>query len=163
MAADSADAKGKTKGGSTKGVLVELVLVTLIAVGAGAALSFLNPPAPDSASASAQGSASTEKTCVPLQSNLLDLPPIVTNLGAPADVWVRVEASIVFDPKSTQHPEVLAAEIAGDELAFLRTLSLAQLEGPIGLENVRQDLTDRASVRSGGKVSELVIRTLVLQ
>jgi len=100
---------------------------------------------------------------VPQQSNLLDLPPIVTNLAAPTDIWVRVEASIVFDPKSTLHPEVLAAEIAGDELAFLRTLSLAQLEGPIGLENVRQDLADRASVRSGGKIAELVIRTLVLQ
>ena len=163
MAADSSDAKGKKNGASVKSIVIEVVLVTLLAAGAGAALSLLNPPPVDTAGAPAQNGSSSEKACLPQQSNLLDLPPIVTNLGAPADVWVRVEASIVFDPKSTLHPEVLAAEIAGDELAFLRTLSLAQLEGPIGLENVRQDLTDRASVRSGGKVSELVIRTLVLQ
>ena len=76
---------------------------------------------------------------------------------------MRVEASIVFDAKTTPHPEIIAAEIATDELAYLRTIGLAQLEGPIGLENIRQDLDDRAVARSGGKVSELILRTLVVQ
>ena len=74
-----------------------------------------------------------------------------------------MEASIIFDAKATQHPEIMAAEIATDELAYLRTIALTQLQGPIGLENIRQDLTDRAVVRSGGKVTELVLRTLVVQ
>ncbi len=74
----------------------------------------------------------------------------MTNIGAPADVWVRVEASIVFDAKTTPHPEILAAEIATDELAYLRTIAIAQLEGPIGLENIRQDL-DRPRARAFGR------------
>ena len=57
----------------------------------------------------------------------------------------------------------MAAEIATDELAYLRTISVNQLEGPIGLQNIRQDLTDRAVVRSGGKVTEMILKTLVLQ
>ncbi len=42
-------------------------------------------------------------------------------------------------------------------------MSLKQLEGPIGLQNIRQDLNERAAIRTGGKVRELVIRTLVVQ
>ena len=69
----------------------------------------------------------------------------------------------MFDPKTTQHADVIAAEIATDELAYLRTLTVAELQGPIGLENIRQDLRDRAMVRSQGKVTDLLLKTLVLQ
>jgi flagellar FliL protein len=102
-------------------------------------------------------------TCGSGATNIVDMPPIVTNIGAPADTWVRLEGSIVFDGKALAHPEIVAAEIAADELAYLRTVSVSQLQGPIGLENIRQDLTDRAVTRSGGKVTELLLKTLVLQ
>ena len=94
---------------------------------------------------------------------MIDMPPIVTNIASPADTWVRLEASIVFDAKALQHPEVVAAEIATDELAYLRTVSISELQGPVGLDNIRQDLRDRAFVRSSGKVTDLLLKTLVLQ
>ncbi|MBV9909688.1 MAG: flagellar basal body-associated FliL family protein, partial [Hyphomicrobiales bacterium] len=75
----------------------------------------------------------------------------------------RLEGSIIFDPKSLAHPEAVAGQIGDDVLAYLRTVSLRQLEGPIGLENIRQDLNERAATRSGGKVRAFVIRTLVVQ
>ena len=75
----------------------------------------------------------------------------------------RLEGSIVFDPKTLSHPEAMAGQIGDDVLAYLRTVSLHQLEGPIGLENIRQDLNERAATRSGGKVQAFVIRTLVVQ
>lgn len=152
------------KGASLKGMIAQMLVLTVIAVGFGALLAVLNPPpadAPGSGGLATKAAGGAE--CASSTANLIDLPPIVTNIGAPADVWVRVEASIVFDAKSTPHPEILAAEIATDELAYLRTIAMTQLEGPIGLENIRQDLTDRARVRSEGKVSELVLRTLVVQ
>ena len=96
-------------------------------------------------------------------STLYDLPPVITNLGSPQDTWVRFEGSIVFDPKTLPHPEAVAGEIGDDFLAYLRTVSLKQLEGPIGLQNIREDLKERAATRSGGRVRELVIRTLVVQ
>ena len=96
-------------------------------------------------------------------STIVDLPPIVTNLGAPQDTWVRLEGSIIFDPKTLPHPEAVAGQIGDDVLAYLRTVSLDQLEGPIGLENIRQDLNERAAARSSGKVQAFVIRTLVVQ
>ena len=155
------DKDAKTAGGaSLMSTMVEILLVTLIAAGAGVGFAMLGPPP---ASPTQDAKPVNAAVCGPPGVNLLDLPPVVTNIGSPTDTWVRMEASIVFDAKSTPHPEIMAAEIATDELAYLRTIALTQLQGPIGLENIRQDLTDRAVVRSGGKVTELVLRTLVVQ
>jgi flagellar FliL protein len=157
----------KGKGFSVVGLIVEVLAVTLIAGGAGAGYAYMNAsPEPTQTEGPKSGEKTGEKAAsVACASgpDLVDLPPIVTNIGAPADVWVRVEASIVIDGKTTPHPEILAAEIATDELAYLRTLTVGQIEGPIGLENIRQDLADRAVVRSNGKVTELILKTLVLQ
>jgi flagellar FliL protein len=136
-----------------------MAMVIGLAVCAGAAFEALRPvPAagPDKPAETA-ASAPVETATV------VDLPPIVTNLGAPQDTWVRLEGSIIFDPKTLAHPEAVAGQIGDDVLAYLRTVSLHQLEGPIGLENIRQDLNERAATRSGGKVRAFVIRTLVVQ
>jgi flagellar FliL protein len=153
---------------SLKKTIVEFLIVALIAAGGGALLAMLNPPPATSAEKMAANAAATaalakDPVCATGSSNILDLPPVVTNLGAPADAFIRVEASIVFDAKTMPHPEILAAEIATDELAYLRTLSLPEIQGPIGLANLRQDLSDRAVTRSGGKISEFILRTLVVQ
>lgn len=155
--------------------LIEWIVATLIAAGAGVALAAMAPPPPPEKTTTEKGppgKLSAEKkegektavaACIPGGPGIIDLPPIVTNIANPPDTWVRLEASIVFDPKTLPHPEVIAAEIATDELAYLRTVSVTDLQGPIGLENIRQDLRDRAMVRSGGKIDELLLKTLVLQ
>jgi flagellar FliL protein len=48
-------------------------------------------------------------------------------------------------------------------MAYLRTLHLPQLEGASGLQALREDLAERVRLRSGGKVREFVIETLVVQ
>jgi flagellar FliL protein len=136
-----------------------MAMVIGLAACAGAAFEVLRPasaPGPDKP-IETPASAAVETATV------VDLPPIVTNLGAPQDTWVRLEGSIIFDSKTLAHPEALAGQIGDDVLAYLRTVSLHQLEGPIGLENIRQDLNERAATRSGGKVRAFVIRTLVVQ
>jgi flagellar FliL protein len=96
-------------------------------------------------------------------SNMLELPTIVVNLTEPADTWVRIRAAIVFEDKAIAKPEVLAAEIAEDILGFMKTLSVAQIGGPSGLMHLREDLNERAVIRSDGKVRELIIENLVVQ
>ena len=165
----SSPAQAPAQGFSLTRTLLELAIVTAMAIGAGALLATLLTPPPPKAEAAAQkdgpdhNGGAANKDCARPGVALVDLPPIVTNIGTPTDVWARVEASIVLDGKTIEHPEILAGEIASDELAYLRTLNIAQVEGPIGLENVRQDLADRAYVRSNGKVSEFILKTLVLQ
>jgi len=147
-------------------MLIEWLLVTLIAAGAGFGLTAMQPPPPPDKEEklSSKMPDSVEKTsaCLPGPS-VVEMPPIVTNIASPPDTWVRLEASIVVDPKALPKADVVAAEIAADELAYLRTLSVNELQGPIGLENIRQDLRDRAAVRSQGKVVDLLLKTLVLQ
>ena len=156
---DSALAQGVAARKSLRGSAIELAFVIGLAASAGAAFEMwrparqLGPDRPTESPASAPTQPST----------IVDLPPIVTNLGTPQDTWVRLEGAIIVDPKTLPHPEAVAGQIGDDILAYLRTVSLRQLEGPIGLENIRQDLNDRAAIRSGGKVRAFVIRTLVVQ
>jgi flagellar FliL protein len=156
---DTALPKAAAKG-SLKGSLIELAIVVALGACAGAAFEALRAGAPPRADGRAESSASAPP---PQPSTIVDLPPIVTNLGAPQDTWVRLEGSIIFDPRTMPHPEAVAGQIGDDILAYLRTVSLRQLEGPIGLENIREDLSERAAIRSDGKVRGFVIRTLVVQ
>ncbi len=57
----------------------------------------------------------------------------------------------------------LAALIQEDVHAYLRTLSLKDLEGAGNLAYLRDDLTERAAIRSGGRVKEFVILSLVVE
>ena len=91
------------------------------------------------------------------------LDAVVTNLASPSSTWVRLEASMVFKNGALKNPEVTGAEIRQDMLAYLRTVNIAQLEGPSALQHLLEDLDERAAVRTNGSVSELVIQTLVLQ
>jgi flagellar protein FliL len=97
------------------------------------------------------------------ETSLRELPPVIANLAEPGDTWVRVQASIVFDGKAVPKPDLVAAEISEDILGFIRTLTLAQIGGASGLQHVREDLNERASIRSKGLVRELIIQTLVVQ
>ncbi len=134
---------GPKKKSSVVSKLIEWLVVTLIALGAGAALTAMNPPsAPPSQAASDRApssklsqerrpaqAAQAAVVCGPGGPSMVDMPPIVTNIANPTDTWVRLEASIVFDPKALPHPDVVAAEIATDELAYLRTVSLGRIAG----------------------------------
>ncbi len=95
-------------------------------------------------------------------SRLYRLKPIVTNLTEPADVWLRLDAAIVFEDEMP-NSEVVSAEISEDILAFLKTLKVGQLEGSTQLQHLREDLRDRVAIRSGGDVKDLIIESLVVQ
>jgi flagellar FliL protein len=57
----------------------------------------------------------------------------------------------------------LAASITEDTVAYLRTLSLPLIEGSSGLLHFREDLNDRVRIRSGGKVRDLIIHTMIVE
>lgn len=91
------------------------------------------------------------------------LPSVVAPLKSPAEVWVRFEGSIVVDAMPAQEASLLATRIAADTLAYFSTQSLPDLEGAAGLQGARDDLLERARLRSDGKVRELLVTTLVAQ
>jgi flagellar FliL protein len=48
-------------------------------------------------------------------------------------------------------------------LAYLRTVSLQQIEGPRGFQYLREDLRERVKLRSEGRVNDLLLRTFVIE
>ena len=57
----------------------------------------------------------------------------------------------------------LAASIQGDFAAYLSALSLPQLAGASGLQYLREDLEERAKLRSDGRVEKVIISSLVME
>jgi len=94
------------------------------------------------------------------QPNLVMLPGITTNLAAPSDIWLRLELGLVFEGAPDA---ALADAIHQDLLAFLRTVKLHQVEGASGFQHLKADLEERASIRSEGKVTRVLIRTLLFE
>lgn len=99
----------------------------------------------------------------PVQTKLKELAPIVTNLAAPETSWVRLQAALVYDGEAAALPDILVSEVTADIVAFLRTMSLESIEGADGLRRLHEDLSERAMIRSEGKIRELIIQALVVQ
>ena len=156
-------AKESAASGPSLGQFIMAMIVVTVLAGVVGGVFAPRLAARDPGAKPAQTGEATAEPGAPPKVNLVDLPPIVTNLGSPQETWVRLETSMVFDPAAVKQPETLAAQIANDILAYMRTVSLTQIQGPIGLQNLRQDLNERAAIRSSGAVKELAIRTLVLQ
>ncbi len=95
----------------------------------------------------------------PLRS-IAALEPITTNIATPSDTWVRMELSVVF---SAPPGEDLVRAIHQDFLAYMRTVTLNQIEGASGFQHLKTDLAERARIRSNGLATELMIRTLLFE
>lgn len=104
--------------------------------------------------------ADDEPDVPPVAPQTLTLAPITTNLSYPSDSWVRVEVALVFD---TAPDPVMAETIHQDVMAYMRTVSLQQIEGPRGFQHLREDLSERAAIRSDGQVSNILFRTFLIE
>ena len=91
------------------------------------------------------------------------LSPIVTNLAFPPEMFVRLEVSVAYREDADVDAAVLGPQIAGDITAYMRTLRLTDLEGPSALQYLSEDLNDRARIRSGDRIHELILESLVVQ
>ncbi len=161
---------------SMKQLVIPLVVLTVAAGAGGGALGWrLGAAAPvESGAASSKepahdspghGGGEKAKEAPDPKADLVvkDLAPILTNISGSNVNWARLQASVLFDAKGLPHPEHMLAELAGDIVAYLRTVPMSALEGADGLRRLNEDLDERASVRSEGRVRKVIIQSLVLQ
>lgn len=153
-------AKAKKKGGGLMGVVVPVLVLTLIAGGGGFVVGKQIV-----AKAKAAATPDTKAAEVPTAATtaVRELPPVVANLTAPEGSWVRLQIAIAYSKTDAPQIDMLSTKIADDTLGYLRTLSLAQLQGASGLQHLREDLSERASVRTEGHVKEVMIEMMVIQ
>lgn len=159
---------------SVMSVIIPVLLLTLIAGGGGFAVATILGPnlalaphtevaASDGSHASkpaeeAAGDAHGENTGI-----IRQLAPIVTNLASPKDVWMRIELSIVIKPEAKAEQDLIAVKSSDQILALLRTIDLAQIEGPSGFLHFREDINDLVRESSEHKVAQVLINSMVVE
>jgi len=156
------------KKGSMLGAVIPILVLTAAAGGGGALVgNQIASAARTAAMASATGldGSAARAAASPAASPraLKELVPVVTNLVSPEGASIRLQTAIVYDRTDAAEMDVISREVGDDILAFVRTLSLTQLQGASGLQALRDDLNERAALRSGGKVRELLIEMLVVR
>jgi flagellar FliL protein len=152
--------------------IAAIAVLTLLAAGGGWLVgNLLAPPStekPAEEVATAEAGESGEKgeaaEAVPHISTeangIVLLDPITSNLAYPSDNRIRLEVALMFKGL----PDVkLAEEIHQDILAYMRTVSLQQVQGPRGFQYLREDLQERVDLRSEGRVTNVMFRTFVIE
>ncbi len=152
------DTPSTPKGPSIVALIGVVAVLTLIAAGGGW---FLGGQLGLAEAANPEGEKQATAAEMPTGS-VVPLKPILTNIKIPQDVWIRLEAGVVARPGEKVSDE-LAATVAGDFTAFMRTVNLMQLRGPAGIEYLRTDLQERAVMRSEGKIEKVYIWALVME
>lgn len=167
------EGEGKKKSGL---LVLVIPLVVLTAVGGGGGWVIGNMLAPqvkqaedaakaaEAAAGGHGGEAKKDEEGIPPISTeangVVALEPITTNLAYPSENWIRLEVALMFNGA----PDVQIAEaVHQDIMAYLRTVSLQQVEGPRGFQYLKDDLQERVDLRSEGRVSKVMFRTLVIE
>lgn len=156
----SAESGGKKSTGGLS--ILGLILLSLLAVGSGAGFGTILPglmPSPKKE----QPQTSKAVEAHPPGSQLLPLTPITTNLAHPGATWVRLESMLVANQDVGADGSAMVKRLSEDILGYLRTVSLDQISGPSGFQHLREDLNDRVRIRSEGKISGIVITSLILE
>jgi Flagellar basal body-associated protein len=161
-----ADNKGRVKGLIL--TIAAILLVSIVGAGGGWVVGGMLAPltvdpaeeAAKAAEAAGRDKREKENALATARPTLLPLDPIMTNLSYPSDNWIRIEVSLEF----RDQVDVRLAEVVNEDiLAYLRTVSLQQIEGPRGFQYLREDLVERARLRSEGKVTDVIFRTFVIE
>ncbi|MCR6501045.1 flagellar basal body-associated FliL family protein [Shinella sp. CPCC 101442] len=88
------------------------------------------------------------------------LDPITSNLAYPSENRVRLEVALMFKGVADVK---LAEEVHQDIMAYMRTVTLQQVQGPRGFQYLRDDLQERVDLRSEGRVTNVMFRTFVIE
>lgn len=166
---ENEQAESKKKSSPVVMTIVGVAILTLLGAGGGWLVGGMIAPKIAGAEAAAHApAASAEKgkaaegiEKIAAEANgIVQLDPITTNLAYPSTNWVRLEVALMFKGPV----EVgLAEDIHQDIMAYVRTVSLQQLEGPRGFQYLKDDLQERVDLRSKGRVSKVMFRTFVIE
>ena len=171
-------AKPGSRSGSSLGLLVAVLLLTIAAAGAGLAVGTM-VQLPEIASATTDSMAAAEpapghdsaavadETPSPQadheEMKVVPFPPILTSLAEPQGTWIRLDGSMLLTADSEEKPDILVERAGTQILTYLRTVKLSQIEGPSGLLHLRENLNDTVSVLSGGQIREVLIHSMVVE
>jgi flagellar FliL protein len=92
----------------------------------------------------------------------IPIPSIIVQLKGDPKTNVRLDLSVIA-AHGTPETGALKSEIREDVIAYLEGLSVADIDGVRGFQNLRQQLDDRAKIRGRGSVLGILIGGLILE
>lgn len=160
---DDAPAMGMSGADFIKSIAVAL----LLGIGGGGAFGyFVIPSAP--ASQSKAASAPADKSGAPRTGRFpndaleIGVPSIIVDLKGEPRSRVRLDLSIVA-VHGTSATGTLKNEVREDVIAYLKGLTVADIQGVRGFQNLREQLDDRAKIRGRGAILGLLIGGFVIE
>ncbi|MGZ2482137.1 flagellar FliL protein [Rhizobium pisi] len=166
--ADLDAAAGQTKKSGSLMTIIGIAVLTLVGAGGGWAVGTIVAPSIKGAKEAEQAKDAEAKKKAEeglaristKENNIVQLEPITSNLAYPSENWVRLEVALLFNGP----PDVkISEDIHQDILAYIRTVSLQQIEGPRGFQYLKDDIQERVDLRSKGRVSKVMFRTFVIE
>ena len=163
-------ANANNNSASQPNLVVVILVLTLMGVGCGAGFGiFVLKSKPRGVAATAVKLPEKETAShLPLTSRYpaeaveLALDPIISSIGPNDKTKMRLEASMIVNKSGASSP-FLKKEVTEDIVAFLRSVSMEDISGSRGFQNLREDLDDLAQVRGRGAVYGILISGFVVE
>jgi flagellar protein FliL len=156
----TAEKKSKqASGGGILGAIFVIATITTIAVGAGIGTAWLVQTIKP-----AGNTIEIETPSLTFEPGIVSrsIAPVIASLAGPTKAWIRIEFSVLL-PTDLAVSDHLAGLIAQDALAYVRTVSLNQVDTPFGLAFLREDIEERVKIRTEGRAKGVLFRTLVIE
>jgi flagellar FliL protein len=147
-------------------LIKSMAIALLLGIGGGGAFGyFVIPSAPASLSKeTSPAPTSTAPTPGRFPNDALEIaiPSIIVDLKGEPRSRVRLDLS-VDAAQGTPATGTLKDEVLEDVIAYLKGLTLADIQGVRGFQNLREQLDDRAKIRGRGAILGVLIGGFVIE
>jgi len=167
-------AKGKSEknpesAGGVGSFIISAVIAAIIGIGGGGAFGYFMVPDQSGPSANApHGDTASPSAPAPRPGRFpndaleLQVPSVITDLDTDPKIRARLDLSLIV-AHGTPETTTLLGEVREDVIAYLKGLTLEDVQGVRGFQNLREQLDDRAKIRGRGAILGLLIGGLVLE
>ncbi len=166
MAKDKSKSDSQEAGGGIGGFMISAIVAAVLGIGGGGAFGYFMLPDGSSAvtSASKESAAAPAPTAGRFPNDAIELaiPSVITELDSDQKMRARLDVSIIV-AHGTAETTTLLGEVREDVIVYMKGLTLADIQGVRGFQNLREQLDDRARVRGRGAILGLLIGGLVFE
>lgn len=166
MAKDKRKKDEPNSGGGGGSFVIAALIALILGAGGGGAYAFLMMPDVSSQKSEPTHSepppSNTTAGRFPSDAIELAVPSVITDLNSQPAVRARLDVSIIV-VHGTPQTTTLLGEVREDVIAYLKGLSLSDIQGVRGFQNLREQLDDRARIRGRGVILGLLVGGLVLE
>jgi flagellar FliL protein len=118
------------------------------------------PPAKEAAESAERPAPATGR--FPNDALEIQIPSIIVDMESEPKTRLRLDVSIIV-AHGTSESGSLKNEVREDIIAFLKGISVTDIQGVRGFQHLREQLDDRAKIRGRGAILGLLIGGLVLE